>query len=137
MSLRVEVVTPDRPVYRAEAKMVIARGVVGELGILPHHVPLVTELRIAPLRVIKEGDSDELAVHGGFLEVDGERLIVLAETAEQPDEIDVARAQEAYERAQETLRSPEADEAARAEAQRALQRAEVRLRVAGAQHHSA
>jgi len=124
-----EVVTPERVVYSGEVKMVIARGVVGDLGILPNHMPLVTPLKIAPVRVKTEGDKEtQIAVSGGFMEVRGDKVTVLAEAAELPDQIDVERAKAALARAEQRLneRHPDLD-IQRAEL--ALQRARVRLQV--------
>ncbi|MFM1651207.1 F0F1 ATP synthase subunit epsilon [Brevibacillus sp. B_LB10_24] len=128
--MTVEVVTPERVVFSGEATMVIARGVAGELGILPNHIPLVTPLKVAPVRVKTTGDKETLiAVSGGFLEVRGDKVTILAETAELPDDIDVARAQSAKARAEQRLNEKQADLNQR-RAELALQRAMTRLFVA-------
>ncbi|MGD8190346.1 F0F1 ATP synthase subunit epsilon [Brevibacillus ginsengisoli] len=127
--LTVEVVTPERVVYSGQAKMVIARGVDGDVGILPNHMPLVTPLKIAPVRIISEGDKEtQIAVSGGFLEVHGEKLTILAESAELPEDIDVARAKAAKARAEQRLSEKHADLDQR-RAEYALQRAINRLDV--------
>nr|WP_206529628.1 F0F1 ATP synthase subunit epsilon [Brevibacillus sp. SYP-B805] len=128
--MTVEVVTPERVVYSGEASMVIARGVEGDLGILPNHMPLVTPLKIAPVRIKTEGDKEiKMAVSGGFMEVRGDKVTIIAETAERPEDIDVARAKAAKARAEQRLseRHPDLD-VRRAEL--ALQRAMARLDVA-------
>jgi F-type H+-transporting ATPase subunit epsilon len=128
--MTVEVVTPERVVYSGQAEMVIARGVNGELGIMPNHMPLVTPLKTAPVQIKVEGDQVErMAVSGGFMEVRGDKVTILAETAEKPGDIDVERAKAAKERAEKRLaeRYPEIDVQ---RAERALQRAQARLDVA-------
>ncbi len=127
--LTIEVVTPERVVYSGQAAMVIVRGVSGDLGILPNHMPLVTPLKIAPVRIKTEGDKElAIAVSGGFIEVHGEKLTILAETAELPENIDVARAQAAKSRAEQRLIDKHPDLDLR-RAERALQRAIARLQV--------
>ncbi|AIG28695.1 F0F1 ATP synthase subunit epsilon [Brevibacillus sp. 7WMA2] len=126
----IEIVTPERVVYSGEATMVIARGVEGELGILPNHTPLVTPLKIAPVRIKQEGDKETvIAVSGGFMEVRGQEVTILAEAAEQSTDIDAARAELAKQRAEKRLNEKFPDlDVHRAEY--ALQRAVVRLDVA-------
>lgn len=125
----VEIVTPERVVFSGEATMVIARGAEGELGILPNHIPLVTPLKIAPVRIKLEGDKElKVAVSGGFMEVRGDKVTILAETAELPDQIDVERAQRAKARAEQRLSERHPDLDIR-RAERALQRALTRLHV--------
>lgn len=109
--------------------MVIARGVEGELGIMANHVPLVTPLKIAPIRMKLEGDKEMLiAISGGFMEVRGDKVTILAETAELPEDIDVERAKAAKSRAEQRL-SGNSAEVDRKRAEFALQRALVRLQV--------
>ena len=128
--LRLDIVTAERAVYSDEVDMVIAPGVLGQLGILPHHAPLMTMLEPGELIAKKGSDEFGLVVSGGFLEVRPDRVIVLADTAERVEEIDIARAEEAMRRAEKHLAEkyvPEVD-AARAEA--ALHRSLIRLKVA-------
>jgi len=132
-TLLLEVVTPERIVYSQQADMVIVKGAEGELGILPNHIPLVTPLKIAPVRVKKSGGQEDLiAVHGGFIEVRKEKVVVLAEAAELPEEIDVDRARAAKERAERRL-SEKAENIDFTRAQIALQKAINCLRVSGRQ----
>lgn len=128
--LRFELVSPERVVYSDEGvDMVIAPGADGELGILPKHTPLLTALGIGELRLRKGEEEESFAVHGGFLEVLGNRVIVMADVAEQADEIDLARSEEARERAERRYRDrPEGLDMARLQA--ALRRSRVRLKVA-------
>ena len=127
--MTVEVVTPERVVYSGQAEMVIARGVQGDLGILPNHMPLVSPLKIAPVRIKTEGDKEvSMAVSGGFMEVRGDKVTILAETAELPGDIDVDRAKAAKARAEKRLAEKYAElDVLRAE--RALQRAMARIDV--------
>ena len=114
--------------FSEDVDVIVAPGVEGELGILPHHTPLMTMLQPGELRVKKDGEEFSLAISGGFLEVRPDRVIVLADAAERVEEIDVARAEEAKRRAQERLRerAPGLD-MARAEA--GLRRSMARLEV--------
>ncbi len=127
--IKVDIVTAERVVYSAEVDMIVAPGIEGQLGILPHHAPLMTILQPGELRMKKGGEEYALAISGGFLEVRPDRVIILAEAAERDEEIDLARAEEAKRRAQERLAHPTPEvDVARAEA--ALRRAVARLRVA-------
>ena len=129
-NLRFELVTPQRIVYADDdVDMVIAPGADGELGILPNHAPLLTALGIGELRVRKGAEEESFAVHGGYLEVLANKAIVMASLAEPAGEIDVARAEEARERAERRYRDrPEGLDMARLQA--ALRRSRVRLKVA-------
>jgi F-type H+-transporting ATPase subunit epsilon len=128
----VEVVTPERVVYSGEARIVVAKGIEGDLGILPNHMPLVTPLKTAPVQVKKaaEGGEDLIAVSGGFMEVRKEKITILAEAAELPEDIDVNRAIAAKERAERRLAESGKEGADFKLAQLALQRALVRIQVA-------
>jgi len=127
--LHLEVITPERRVYEDDVDMVIAPGSEGYLGILPHHVPLLTALGPGEFRVKKGGVEEILAVFGGFMDVRGDRVVVLTEAAEPAEEIDAQRAQEARERAQQALQGAVLSAADEARARAALQRALVRIRV--------
>lgn len=127
-TMQVAVVTGEREIYRGEAEEVIAPGVEGELGILPHHAALLTTLKPGEMR-IKLGDAeDDLFVSGGFLEVYNNTVTVLADAAEHAEDIDHARAEEARRRAQERLAEVK-DERERAIASGELERAIVRLHI--------
>ena len=102
-SIRLDIVTAEREVYAEDVDVVIAPGVEGQLGILPHHAPLMTTLQAGELRVRKGGEEVSLAISGGFIEVRPDRVVVLADTAERAEEIDIARAEEAKQRARERL----------------------------------
>jgi F-type H+-transporting ATPase subunit epsilon len=128
-ALRVDIVTAERLVYSDDVSMVIAPGVSGQLGILPHHAPLMTMLQPGEL-VIKKGEEEIfMAVGGGFLEVRPDKMIVLADAAERSEEINITRAEEAKHKAEEKLSSRPADmDLAQTEA--ALRRSLARLKVA-------
>lgn len=129
MPLHVDIITAERPVYSGEVDLVVAPGVEGELGILPHHAPLLTALTIGELRLRKGEDEESLAIAGGFMEVLADKVIILADSAERSEEIDVARAEEARQRAQQSLADrTQVPDLARADA--TLRRSLVRLRVA-------
>jgi F-type H+-transporting ATPase subunit epsilon len=126
---RLDIVTAERVVFSDEVDEVVAPGVEGQLGILPHHAPLMTTLLPGELLVKKGGGEISLAISGGFIEVRPDRIIVLADAAEREEEIDIARAEEAKRRAEARLaeHAPGID-MGRAEA--ALRRSLARIRVA-------
>ncbi|NQX70608.1 F0F1 ATP synthase subunit epsilon [Paenibacillus alba] len=127
-----EIVTPERKVYAEQANMVSVKGVEGELGILPNHIPLVTPLKIAPITVKKQGSKDEIiAVNGGFMEVRKDKVVILAESAELPEQIDIDRAKAAKERAEKRLAETKQDNVDFKRAEAALQRAVNRISVSG------
>ena len=130
-SILLEVATPDKgEVFSKDINMLIVRSICGELGILPKHARLLTELIPHAMRIKEGGGETKLFVSGGFMEITPEKITILADAAENPDEIDVERAKAAYERANERLnkKDPEID-IDRAEA--ALARAKARLLVKG------
>jgi len=128
-TFQLEIVTPEKLVVNEAVEEAQIPGLGGYLGILPGHAPLLTELAVGILTYRVQGVSKSLSVAWGFAEVLPDKVTMLAETAERPDEIDVARAQKAKERAEQLLKSndPQLDYE---RAQDALQRAETRLKVA-------
>jgi len=127
--LQVEVVSPEEVLYSGEGDMVVCRTADGDIAFLPGHAPFIGALGVAKVRVILPGSGEQvIAVHGGFVEVGHDRVIVLSDVAELPEQIDVERASEAKARAESALGRDELDEAAAD----ALARAELRLDVAGA-----
>jgi F-type H+-transporting ATPase subunit epsilon len=128
--LNVEIVTGERLVYSADnVDMVVAPGADGTLGILPRHAALFSLLAFGELRVKKGGAEQALVVFGGFLEVNHNRVLVLADSAERVEEIDTQRAEAARQRAETRLSTARRDiDLERAEL--ALRRSVVRLRVA-------
>jgi F-type H+-transporting ATPase subunit epsilon len=130
MPLKLQIITPERVLFEEEdVASVTITGSQGELTILPSHAPLMTELRPGPLVFRKGGDEVDVALSGGFLEVREDKVVVLADTAERSDEIDLARAEEARKRAQEMLASREG-EMDIAAVMASMERAQARLRVA-------
>jgi F-type H+-transporting ATPase subunit epsilon len=129
-TFRLDIVTAERAVYSGEVDMVVAPGVEGQLGILPHHAPLMTMLQPGELRIKKGGEEVSLAISGGFLEVRPDKVVVLADAAERAEEIDVARAEAAKRHAQQWLAERHAPEIDAAQAEAALRRSLARLRVA-------
>ncbi len=127
--VRFEIITGERVVYAADVESVTLPGVEGELTVLPRHAPLLTMLKPGELVVRRGGEEVTMAVSGGFLEVMPDKVVVLADTAERAEEIDIARAEAARRRAEESLRQAVTEEDL-ARARAALQRALVRLRVA-------
>lgn len=127
-TIQLEIVTPERLVIKDDAEDVQIPGKTGYLGILPGHAPLITEIAVGEISYHTGGQLRRLAVAWGFAEVLPDKVTILAETAERPEEIDVNRAQAARQRAEEELRKagPSGD----ADAQAALQRAKARLEVA-------
>lgn len=128
-TFQLEIVTPEKLVVKDAVEELQMPGANGYLGILPGHAPLITELAIGELTYKIGGTTHRLAVAWGFAEVLPDRVTILAETAERPEDIDVARARESKSRAEERLKSGTTDvDYDRAE--KALQRAETRLAVA-------
>ncbi len=124
-----EIVTPERLFYEDEVEMVIARGVEGDIGILKGHEPFVTPLQIGTLRIKIDGQFKLAAISQGYMQVTKEKVTILADTAEWPEEIDVNRAEKARERAEKRIQQKTADlDVLRAEI--ALKKAIARLGVA-------
>ncbi|MDF2719078.1 MAG: subunit epsilon of synthase [Paenibacillus sp.] len=125
-----EVVTPERKVYAQDVNMIVVKGVSGELGILPNHIPMVTPLKIAPVTIKKGKETEYIAVNGGFMEVRKDKVVILAESAELPADINVDRARAAKERAESRLNAAKKDEIDFRRAELSLQRAMNRLETA-------
>jgi F-type H+-transporting ATPase subunit epsilon len=128
-TFQLEIVTPSRLLVKDAAEEAQIPGLSGYLGILPGHAPLITELAVGVITYKASGATHTLAVAWGFAEVLPDKVTILAETAERPQEIDVERAQKAKDRAEQRLKSsdPQVDYT---RAEGALQRAETRLNVA-------
>lgn len=129
--MRCEVVTAERTVYEGDVDLVLAPTMEGQLGILPHHTPLLTALSFGELVLRREGLPDEfIAIGGGFMEVGPQDIIILADSAERAEEIDMARAEEARQRARETMAQKRKEDVDFARAEAALRRSLIRLKVA-------
>lgn len=129
--IRCEIVTQERVIFDEVVDMVVAPGSEGELGVLPRHVPLLTALTAGELKV-RIGDREEpFAIGGGFMEIQPDKVTVLASSAEHADGIDLARAEEARARAKALLKDgPPPDPTQFRQIEAALRRSQVRLKVA-------
>lgn len=128
-NLNLEVVTPQRLVFKNEIRSLVVPAAEGYLGILTNHAPIIVGLMPGVVKYCQEGNDCHLAITGGFMEVANNQATILASAAERPEEIDKARAQAAKERAEQRLKEkPPGLDVARAEF--ALKRAVIRLKVA-------
>ena len=134
MPLLLEIVTPERLAYSDTVDAVVLPGSEGELGVLPHHAPLLTMLGVGELRIRKSGAEESFAIVGGFLQVRPDRVVVMAETADMASEIDLEKAQQARRDAEQELESGFHEGADLSAARAALQQALLRIRVAERRH---
>jgi F-type H+-transporting ATPase subunit epsilon len=128
MTIRCEIVSQDRQVYAGDADMVIVPGVQGEMGILPNHAPLLSNLKYGILRVRYQGQEEIFTIAGGVIEIQPDFVTVMADAAENVLEIDVSRADAAKRRAEEILKQglpPDSDAYLKIES--ALRRSNLRL----------
>lgn len=130
MPIQLEIVTPERLAYSDTVDAVVVPGSEGELGILPHHAPLVSTLGVGELRIRKGGQEESFAIVGGFLQVRPDKVVVMAETADLAGEIDLQKAEEARREAERALETGYVEGADLAAARAALQQALLRIRVA-------
>lgn len=130
MKFKLEIVTPERLVYSSDIDLVTIPTIQGEISILAHHIPLVTVIQPGEIRIRKETEISYMAIVGGFVQVTGSKVTILADAAERAEEIDLARAEIARQRAQKLLSEKRADNLSNTEAIAALQRALVRIKVA-------
>src|SRR5450830_1329156 len=137
MPLHLEIVTPEKRAFEGDVDEVIVPGSEGELGILPHHTPLISLLGQGVLRLKQGGQEQEFAIFGGFLHVRPDRVVVLAETADLSSEIDLERAERARRESEKMLQGGLAEEIDLSLARAALQRALIRIRIAGRGHREA
>ncbi|MBI1297511.1 F0F1 ATP synthase subunit epsilon [bacterium] len=129
MPIEVEIVTPRRQLFAGEVEMITLPGADGQMGVLHNHAPLLTILSIGEIVLhLLDGGQDYIAVSGGVVEVRPNKVIVLAQSAERADEIDIERAQAALQRAQESIRNRDTEE--RRPVELALERSRMRLKVA-------
>ena len=135
MPLLLEIVTPERLAYSDTVDAVNLPGIEGELGVLPHHAPLVSMLGVGELRIRKGGAEESFAIVGGFLQVRPDKVVVMAETADMASEIDLEKAQQARREAEQALEGAgRADAVDLSAARAALQQALLRIRVAERRH---
>lgn len=131
MTIRCEIVSQDRTVFEGDVDMVVIPGMDGEMGILPNHAPLLSTIRLGVIKVRMAGREENFVITGGLVEVQPDIVTILADAAENVEEINVSRAEEARQRAQERLEEgppPGTDVYLAAEA--ALRRSNLRLEVA-------
>ena len=134
MTLKLEIVTPERLVYQDEVDAVVLPGSEGELGVLPHHAPLVSTLGVGELRIRKAGQEESFAIAGGFLQVRPDKVVVMAELADMASDIDLEKAQAARRDAEKALETGFDEGADLAAARAALQVALLRQRIAERRH---
>src|ERR671921_1641615 len=130
MPLKLDIITPERNLLSESVDSVTVPGAGGELGILPGHTPLISQLQTGVLSYVQGGATHRLHVSGGFVEVNADRVSVLAEIAERPEEIDAARARLAREHAEKTLSAWSGTEEDFEVARARLERSMVRLQLA-------
>lgn len=135
MSLLLEIVTPERLAYSDTVDAVILPGSEGEMGVLPHHAPLLATLGVGELRIRKGAEEEAFAIVGGFVQVRPDKVVVMAETADMAAEIDLERAHEARREAERALESGFHEGADLVLARASLQQALLRIRVAERRHH--
>jgi len=128
--LQLEVVTPERRVFGEPVDMVTVPGLNGELGVLPGHTPLISQLKTGVLSYLQDGRTTQLLVSGGFVEVRDDHVSVLAEIAERPEEIDVAAARAARDRLEKQLGGWSGSDDEMESVKTELARSEVRLQLA-------
>ncbi len=134
MPLHLEIVTPEKVAYKDDVDSVQLPGSEGELGVLPHHAPLVTTLGAGELRLRKGSDEESFAIVGGFVQVLSDKVVVMAETADMASDIDLERAQKARRNAEQALEGGFVEGADLAAARASLQAALIRIRVAERRH---
>lgn len=130
-SLQLDIVTPDKLVLSTDVEYVGAPGLEGEFGILPGHVPFISALAVGGLHYNKEGKTRWVFISGGFAEISEDKVTILAESAEEAENIDAARAELARKRAEERLSKKGDPDVNIVRAEASLQRALVRLSITG------
>ncbi|MCL5429517.1 MAG: F0F1 ATP synthase subunit epsilon [Chloroflexi bacterium] len=131
MSIRCEIVSQDRTVFEGDVDIVVIPGTDGEMGILPNHAPLLSTIRLGIVKVRQAGQERDFTITGGLVEVQPTIVTILADAAENVEEIDIARAEEAKRRAEQRLaQGPAADTQAHLAAEAALRRSTLRLEMA-------
>jgi F-type H+-transporting ATPase subunit epsilon len=134
MPLQLEIVTPEREAYSGQVDAVFCPGIEGELGVLPHHAPLLSTLGIGELRIRTGGQEEYLAIAGGFVQVRPDKVVIMAELADLSSEIDLEAAEEARNEAQRAIQQGFEEPADLARARAAMERALLHIRVAERRH---
>jgi F-type H+-transporting ATPase subunit epsilon len=135
MPILLEIVTPERLAFSDTVDAVVLPGADGEMGVLPHHAPLLATLGVGELRIRKGATEEAFAIVGGFVQVRPDKVVVMAETADMASEIDLEKAQEARREAERALESGFHEGADLSVARAALQQALLRIRIAERRHH--
>ena len=134
MPLRLEIVTPERQAYSDDVDAVVCPGTEGEIGVLPHHAPLLSTLGLGELRIRKGNQEESFAIAGGFLLVRPDKVVVMAELADLASEIDLEAAEAARREAERAIEQGFEEPADLARARAAMERALLRIRVAERRH---
>ena len=134
MTLHLEIVTPERLAYTGDVDAVICPGVEGELGVLPHHAPLLTTLAYGELHIRTGGQTETFAIAGGFLQVRPDKVVVMAETADLASEIDLETAEHARRDAEAALAEGFVEPADLVRARASMERALLHIRVVERRH---
>ncbi len=129
--LKLEVVTPYKTVLTEEVDEITATGALGEFGLLPGHAPLLSSLKVGEFSYKVNGVATNMAMNWGYLEIENDKVIILVETAERAEEIDLERAKAALGRAEDALKTLNAEDKKFKEYEAALERALIRMQVAG------
>jgi len=127
--LHLEIVTPEQKIYSDDVDSVTIPGVEGELGVLPQHVPLMTQLLPGELRVLKGGEELRLAVGEGFVEIGADKVAVLTDMAVKESEIDESAAEDAVKRAEDAMKDSKLDDEEYATVKASLQKSLALVRV--------
>ncbi len=124
----VEIITPARTFYTGDVEMIVLKTPEGEMGVMKEHMPMIVAVAIGPIKILKDGEWLEAVLSEGYMEIMKDKTVILADTAEWPNEIDINRARAAEERARERLQS-HVSRVEYMQSQAALQRALSRLKV--------
>ena len=134
-TLKLEIVTPEGRAYSDDVAMVVLPSIEGEIGVYPAHVPLMTQLSPGELRITKDGKTTEFVVGTGFIEVTGDRVSVLTDSALGEEEIDETTTEEAIKRAQAALRDKNLSSEDTAEVEASLARSLAQIRFKRRRQH--
>ncbi len=105
--VKLQIITPEKNFFEDDVQLVVVKGVEGSIGIMYDHEPFVTPLGIGPIKILSDNKIKHAAVSHGYVEVMEEKIVILADTAEWPEDIDISRAEEAKKRAQKRLNKKE------------------------------
>ncbi|HVE15931.1 MAG TPA: F0F1 ATP synthase subunit epsilon [Chthoniobacterales bacterium] len=128
-TLKLEIVTPEAKIYSEDVSSVLVPGAEGELGVLPEHMPLLTQLAAGELRIVKDGQESVLAVGEGFVEITPTTVSVLTDMAVAESDIDETAAEAAIKRAQEALKDDKISDEDMASAQAVMMKSLAQLKV--------